>query len=57
MFTLIIAPLLENVTPPGAFNRSNTVFISYLTFIQLSKRLKVIEFDLMIHTSQVIILL
>ena len=26
MFTLIIAPLLENVTPPGAFNRSNTVF-------------------------------
>ena len=26
MFTLIIAPLLENVTPPGAFNRSNTVY-------------------------------
>ena len=30
MFTLIIAPLLQNVTPPGALklNRSNTVELS-----------------------------
>ena len=29
MFTLIIAPLLENVTPSGALNRSNTVDLFY----------------------------
>jgi len=40
MFTLIIAPLLENVTPPGAFNRSNTVIEKarlFVTFLWVPK--------------------
>ena len=33
MFALIIAPLLENVTPLGALNRSNTVLRQFLSVI------------------------
>ena len=53
MFTLIIAPLLENVTPPGALNRSNTVFITELSYVSCSLVLDMTSIDFRFTGSKV----